>query len=80
MIIQFLIVRISPSYSIHTTQTRGEFCRTKQKHSICKYKTVDTSIEHSNSGQSTTAVKGCMYVVFDMEDTAFSYGRVSIVC
>ena len=30
---------------------------------------------------STTVVESCMYMtVFDMVDTAFSYGRVLIVC
>ncbi len=34
----------------------------------------DTSIKHPLSAQSTTVVKGCMYIMFDMVDTAFSYG------
>ncbi len=34
---------------------------------------VDTSIKHAISGQSTTVVKGCMYIMFDMVDTVFSY-------
>ncbi len=41
---------------------------------------VDTSIEHWNSGQSITVVKGCMYIMFNVVDTAFSYWRVLIVC
>ncbi len=36
-------------------------------------------IKHSISGQSTTVVKGCMYM-FDMVDTTFSYRRPLIVC
>ena len=31
-----------------------------------RYKTVDTSIKHPISGQSTTVVRGCMYIMFDM--------------
>ncbi len=38
---------------------------------------VDTSIKHPVSGQSTTMVKDCMYIMF-IADTAFSYGRASI--
>ncbi len=34
---------------------------------------VDTSIKHPISGQSTTVVKGCMYIMFDMVDIVFSY-------
>ncbi len=41
---------------------------------------VDTSIKHQISGQSTTVVKGCMYIMFAMVDTPFSYGRALIVC
>ncbi len=43
---------------------------------------VDTSIKHQISGQSTTVVKGCMYIMFDMVDTVFRYGRARalIVC
>ena len=37
----------------------------------------ETSIKRQNSAQSTTVYKGCM---FDMVDTAFSYGRGLIVC
>ncbi len=36
---------------------------------------VDTSIKHPISGQSTTMVIGCMYIKFDMVDTAFSHGK-----
>ncbi len=36
--------------------------------------------KHQTSGQSITVVKGCMYLMFDMVDTAFSYGRALIVC
>ena len=38
---------------------------------------VDTSIKRKISGQSTSMLKGCMYM-FDKEDTP--YGRASIVC
>ncbi len=40
---------------------------------------VDTSIKHPISGQSSTVVKGCVYILFDMVDTAFSCGTVLIV-
>ncbi len=53
-------------------------CRTKLKRSIGKYNNlVDTSIKHS--GQSATAVH-CRVCMFDMVDSALSYGRVLIVC
>ena len=43
---------------------------------------VDTSIKHPISGQSNTNYYGKrLYVqMFDMVDTAFSYGRALIVC
>ena len=34
---------------------------------------LDTSIKHQISGKSTTVVKGCMYIMFKMVDTAFIY-------
>ncbi len=36
---------------------------------------VDTSIKRQISGQSTTVVKGCMYIMFNVVDTVFSNGR-----
>ena len=41
---------------------------------------VDTSIKRQISGQSTTVVKGCMYITFDTVDTSFRYWRTLIVC
>ncbi len=41
---------------------------------------VDTSIKRQISSQSTNGVKGCMYIMFNVVDTAFSYGREVIVC
>ncbi len=41
---------------------------------------VDTSIKRQTPGQSTTVVKGCMYIMFDMVDTVFPYGRALIIC
>ncbi len=41
---------------------------------------ADTSIKHLISCQSTTMVNGFMYIMVDMVDTAFSYGRALIVC
>ena len=41
---------------------------------------ADTSIKSKISGQSTTVVKSAMYVIFDMVDTAFRYGRGLVVC
>ncbi len=38
---------------------------------------AETSIKHQISGWSTNVVTGCM---FDMVDTAFSYGRALIIC
>ena len=37
-----------------------------------KHKVVDTSIKRQISVQSTAVVKGCMRIMFDMVDTAFS--------
>ena len=34
---------------------------------------VDTAIKHQISGQSTSIPKGCMYIMFDIVDTAFSF-------
>ncbi len=42
--------------------------------------TVDTSIKRYISGQFSTLLKGCMYIMFDMVDTTFSYGRALIIC
>ncbi len=42
-----------------------------KKGSMCKYKIVDTSIKHQISGQSTSMLKGCMYI-FDIVDTALT--------
>ncbi len=44
------------------------------KHSRC------TSIKHQNSGQSSTEVKCCMYIMYDKVDTAICYGRALIIC
>ena len=41
---------------------------------------VDTSITHLISVKFTTVVKGCIYTMFDMVHTAFTYGRALIVC
>ena len=42
---------------------------------------TDTSIKHTISDKSTPMVKGCMYIImFDMVETAFSYGRLLVVC
>ena len=41
---------------------------------------VDTSIKRQISVQSTTVVKRLYVHMFDVVDTAFSYGRVLIVC
>ncbi len=41
---------------------------------------VDTSIKCQISDKSTTVVKGCMYICFNVVDTAFSYGRTLIMC
>ncbi len=48
---------------------------------------VSANIKHSryfhytsNFFQSTTVVKGCMYIMFNVVDTAFSYGRALFVC
>ncbi len=34
---------------------------------------VDTSIKRQIHGWSITVKQGCMYIMFDMVDTAFSY-------
>ncbi len=34
---------------------------------------IDTSIKRAISGQSTLMVKGCIDIMFDKVDTAFSY-------
>ena len=39
---------------------------------------LDTSIKHEISSQSTSMLKGCMYM-FDIVDTSFSNGRAPIV-
>ena len=36
---------------------------------------VDPSIKHPISVESITVVKGCMYILIDLVDTVFSYGR-----
>ena len=45
---------------------------------------IKDSVRHFHkcqiSGQSTTVVKGCIYIMFDMVYTAFSYRRALIVC
>ena len=41
---------------------------------------VDTSIKHLISGLSTIGVQGCMYNMFVIADTVFSYGRALIIC
>ncbi len=41
---------------------------------------IDTAIKHSLSGQATPVVEGCMNIMFDMVDTAFTYCRALIVC
>ncbi len=40
----------------------------------------NTSSKHQISGQSTSILKGCMYIMFYIVDTPFSYGRELIVC
>ncbi len=54
----------------------------QSKNAVCANIThsIDTSIKHQISGQSTSMLKGYMYIMFDMVDTAFSYGRALIVC
>ncbi len=34
---------------------------------------IDTSIKHPISGLSTPMVKGCIYIMLDIAETAFSY-------
>ncbi len=41
---------------------------------------IDTPSTRQISGQSTTVVKGCMHIMFDIVDTAFSFGRALIIC
>ncbi len=41
---------------------------------------IDTSIKRLISDQSTPMVKSCMYIMFDVVDTAFSYWRVLVIC
>ncbi len=46
-----------------------------------KHSTVDTFIKHEISGQSTSVVKGCTYILmFNVVGTVFGYGRASIFC
>ncbi len=46
----------------------------KQNHTSIK------QIEHPISSQSILVIKGCMNIMFEMADAAFSYWRASIVC
>ena len=61
----------------------GRFIKTapQSKNTVmCKYKTLaDTSIKHHISGLSTFILKGCIYIMFDVLDTPFSYGRALIL-
>ncbi len=75
-----LYIRIKLVESI-LDSTLFHSCSTKQKCSMCNIKDTCTSIKHQISSQSTSMLKGCMYVLmFDIRvvDTPFSYGRILI--
>ncbi len=58
-----------PSYTLTPIQY---FCPTKENTVSANINIVDTSIKHPISDQSTTVVKCCMYIMFNVVDTAFS--------
>ena len=51
----------------------------QSKNAVCANK-VDTSIKRQISSQSAFMIKGCMYYMFHVVDTAFSYQRALIFC
>ncbi len=67
-------------WSLSCFQHHIAFCPQSKNAVYANINIVDTSIKRQISDQSTTVVKGCMYIMFDMADTAFSYFRALIVC
>ena len=52
----------------------------KVKTQYVQIQNIDTSIKHQIDGQFTSMLKDCMYIMIDMVDTPFNYGRALIVC
>ena len=46
-----------------------------KKQCLQMYNIVETSINRQISGQFTTVVKGCMYIMFNVVDTGFFFYR-----
>ena len=80
MITLLIILDVLPSFNyFHFWQTKYYIVPSKNAVSA-NIKHIGP-IEHAISGQSTPMVKCCMNILmFDVVDTAFSYGRALIVC
>ena len=64
---------------MHKASNQQQLCSTMvSKNGVsANIKLIDTSIKNPISGWSTTVVKGCMHIMFDMVHTAFCLKRIN---